>query len=114
MIRPELRSLESLYLDVPLKDYSPSDPGCVGILVDAYIGSAGEPGDDIFEFLVRTPRYLTDELAQKGPLFGRDYILLDHYDFQLVWNRIDALCKDIEGPDWETVARRLGRYGLWE
>lgn len=114
VVRPELRRLVAIELGVPLKEYDPANPDCVGLMVDAYIGSEGIPGEDIFEFLVRTPRYLLTEVTQKGPIFGRNLVLLPRYTYELLWKCISELCLQIEGPDWETVALRLGRYGLWE
>lgn len=115
MIRPELRELDCPELDdEALKEYAPSDPGCVALRVDAFIGERGKAGEDIFYFLVRTPQYLADELATGEYRFGRNYLILPRYSYGLLWEAISDLCEGIEGPDWETVAGRLGRYGLWE
>lgn len=114
MMRAELRQLDCIELDVLLPDYAPEDPEYFGILVDASVGTKDSEGADLFSFLVRSPRFLADEVAREGHLFARNYLVLPRYDYGLLWRAISDLCDRIEGPDWETVAKRIGRYGLWE
>ena len=101
---------------IDLSDYVPDDPEYVGLYVEADVGVEGEEGADSFGFAVRTPRWLADEAAQSatGYLAARHYLILPRWDFQLLWKAITELCAQAEGPDWESVAARLARYGHWE
>ena len=120
MIRAELRDLDATgephVPDMDLEHYAPEDPEDVALAVTASIGPRGEPGEELFEFLVRTPRALTREIAEShlGYLVARHYIIVPTYDYDLVRRAIIDLCDRAQGPDWETVATWLARYGQWE
>lgn len=114
-MRAELYGLDCATLDdVLLQHYSPQDPDCFALVVDAYIRPAGGGPEDMFQFLARSPRALEDELRETSYVLARNYLILPRFDYGLLWKAISDLCESIEGPDWETVARRIGRYGLWE
>lgn len=115
MIHPELHELDSD--DIPngeAESFASIDPEYFGVMVAASIGVRGQEGGDWFYFLVRSPRFLADEVAREGHVFARNYLVLPRYNLTAIRRAISALCESIEGPDWETVARRIGRYGLWE
>jgi len=115
MMRAEFRGLHRP--DVPnldLEHFTPEDPECFCVLVQAFVGPQGEPGEEAFDFTVCTPRWLNSHPAQKGFLFARHYLLLWRYDYDLLRRAITDLCARAKGPDWETVANRLARYGHWE
>jgi hypothetical protein len=97
-----------------LERYVPEDPECFGIYVEASIGPQGLPGEDLFGFMVCTPRWLDSHPAEKGFLLARDHLILWRYDYSLLWRAIADLCRRTEGPDWESVANRLSQYAHWE
>ena len=112
-VRAELRWLHSP--DLPdLEHDTPTDPDCFCVLVQAMVGERGAGGSESFGFLVCTPRWLAREVAEASYVLGRPYIVMARYDYQLMLRIITELCDEAEGPDWEMVATRLGRYGLWE
>jgi hypothetical protein len=113
MMRAKLQSLRSPDA-FDLKSYAPDDPANFGILVEATIGSSGEPGGDVFSFEVCTSSWLGQEWLQDNYRFGRHLLLLKKYDYNILWNAIEKLCNSVEEADWEQVAQKLGRYGHWE
>lgn len=113
MVRAQLRYLHSP--DLPdLEHGAPADPEDFCILVQAMVGPRGEEGEESFDFLVCTPRWLSAQAPPEGFLFGRHYLFLWRYDYKLLRRVIEDLCARAEGPDWGAVAARLARYGLWE
>ncbi|MGI8553619.1 MAG: Imm8 family immunity protein [Dehalococcoidia bacterium] len=115
MMRAQLRYLDSP--DVPCGDlasYSPPSPDDFLILVGAAIGPSAESGEEIFYFIVCTPTFLERKLLKEKYLFPRNYLLLDLYDYAVLRGAINDLCERSEGPDWETIAKRLARYAQWE
>lgn len=118
MIRAELRGLHSP--DVyDLQSYIPEDPLVFGFLVQAFIGPIGEMGEESFNFIVRSPQWIAEnELSDASVgdqyLFARHYLILHRYSYEVLLQAISKLCDSVQGPDWETIAERLGRYGYWE
>lgn len=92
----------------------PDDPECFCLSVQAMIGAHGEEGEESFNFLVCTPRWLEREVAREGYVLGRFYIFLARYDYALMRRIIEELCEQAMGEDWDTVAARLARHSLWE
>ena len=115
MTRAELRYLSSTdVLDVTLDQYQPDDPEDVCITVDAYIGTEGGGGEDIFEFTVCTVTSLAARVRNEGHLFAGNYLIVPRYDYGLVWQAISSLCRETVGATWQDVAVRLSYFGFWE
>lgn len=112
-VQAELHWLHSADL-WDLKHGMPEDPECFGISVQAMIGARGEDGEESFDFLVCTPRWLADEVARERYALGRHHLFLPRYDYALMQRAIEDVCARATGPDWDTVAGHLARYGLWE
>ncbi len=112
MIRPELRYLHSP--DVELKEYQPTDPENFCILVQAIIGPKENRGEESFDFMVCTPRWIINELEVSETLWTPYTLYVLTYDYNIVWNEIFRLCNSIVGDTWDEVARAIGRYAKWE
>jgi hypothetical protein len=77
-------------------------------------GPANEPGEEIFQFVVCTPRWLVSESFPKGYCWGRSYLFVTSWSAPLVLRVFSDLCRHAEGPDWDTITTKLSRYGSWE
>jgi hypothetical protein len=111
-MRGELRRLHSP--DVDLQQYIPEDVEDFGLLIQAMIGPLHREGEESFDFLVCSPRWFAVRLAEHEYRWGQHHLFLKRYDLNLIAMAIEKLCQSIEGPDWETLADRLGRFGRWE
>jgi len=113
MIRAHLRYLYSPDLE-DLDQNSPPDPECFGILVQAFIGPHNGPGEESFDFMVCTLRWLATQVHDGEYLLGRHYLFLTRYDYAVLKRAIVHVCDLAEGETWQEVAERLARYGQWE
>lgn len=113
MIKAALRRLHSP--DVwDLGSHAPDDPDRFSILVQAMIGPEGGPGEESFDFVICTPALLAKDLETRRYQFGRHYLFVNRYDPELIEQVLHELCESASGPDWESVATYLSRYGQWE
>lgn len=112
-VTPEVRRLHSPDL-YDMQSGVPDDPEQFCILVQAMIGPAGESGEESFGFVVCTPKWLTQSLLKDDYVFGRHYLVVEYYDYNIILNAINFLCQSITGSSWRQVAEQLGRYGKWE
>jgi hypothetical protein len=91
----------------------PPDPEHFALLVQAFVGPQGAPGEEAFDFEVCTPSWLAGELDDRS-LFPRHRLLLRRYDYRLLELAIRSLIQGTSGSSWQQVAERLARYGHWE
>jgi hypothetical protein len=92
------------------------DPTKFGILVRVVIGAKGEPGEDSFDVMVCTPKWISDQFREpyKDHIFGRHYLIVASWSFAELRGIISELVEGIGGDDWQDFASRLDRYMHWE
>lgn len=113
MIRGRLRNLHSPDLK-DLQSPALENPEDFSVLLQAFIGPEGAEGYESFDFLICTPRSLGSEVARQGVILGRHRLIVESYSYSHIWRAIDQLCQSTWGRDWNEVATKLGRHGLWE
>jgi hypothetical protein len=113
MMHAEIRYLHSPDVE-DLKSFQPEMPDTFCILVQAMIGPSGLPGEESFDFLVCTPKWLAKELETTGRIWGRHYLFVKRYSFDLLWRTINDLCVNTRGNSWQEIGAQLARYGKWE
>jgi hypothetical protein len=97
-----------------MRSRAPDDPNRFCILVQAMIGPEGGRGEESFDFTVCTPGQLNQSVREGNYVFGRHYLIVAHYDYNVILDAIRSLCRDITGTNWKEVGERLSRYGKWE
>jgi hypothetical protein len=60
--------------DADLDRYVPDDREDVGLLVQMLVGPAEKPGEESFDVVVCTPRWLDRWVREDGPLIGRHHL----------------------------------------
>ena len=113
MILAKLRYLHSPDIH-DLTSYQPKQPNDFGFLVQAMIGPSTSPGEESFDFLVCSSKWLGANLRNRSHLFGRHYLFLEEYDYDVLYNAISNLCSNTSGATWQEVAAKLSRFGKWE
>lgn len=108
-----LHSLHSPDL-LDMQDDVPEDTEHFAMLVQAFIGPSDGLGEESFDFLVCTIDKVADNVKKDGFMFGKHYLVVEYYNYQLIFDVIDSLCNRISGSSWKEVAEKLGRYGKWE
>ena len=97
-----------------LAAYQPEDPDSFGFLLQVLAGPDDGPGEESFDVVVGSPRWLVDQLRDDGMRWGYHHLLTHRYD----WERIERFVRDhfeaVEGDTWREVAEQLGRLGRWE
>ena len=112
-IVPELRRLHSPDL-LDMQSLEPETPDNFCILVQAMIGPTGEQGEESFDFIVCTPKWLTESLSNHNYVLGRHHLIVARYDYNVIRDAVLFLCQTITGSTWKEVADHISRYGSWE
>ena len=108
-------SLKGAYgLDVDILQYLPDDPENDGVWVRLMVGPDGSPGEESFDLLVCTPKWLQQKVESDGPQIGLHHLIV--YPFDLT-RAVDYLRKRIESlqvADWDEAGSMLSKIGCWE
>ena len=105
-----------------LKKYVPEDPEYVGVLIQIMAGPEDGPGEESFDVVVCTPRWLewwvqhdaVPGQTRNDPLVGRHYLVAARWDSARVLQFLTAAVESEEAPRWNDLALRIGRIGRWE
>lgn len=100
--------------DVDLDSYVPLDLRNVGVLVQIMVGPENVSGEESFDIVVCTPRWLETWVAEDGPLIGRHHLIVDRWDYARIRLYLTTLVEGVDAPSWEELASRLGRFAKWE
>ena len=81
------------------------------MLVNVDIGIKGKDGADQFHFTAVTPRSLQRSDNVK---WGRSYLIVPRFSWDLVEAALDKLLLHCRGEDWDAVASSLNKELHWE
>jgi hypothetical protein len=91
----------------------PDDPSDVAEELIVDIGT-GQKGADMFTIRVATPKGLAGLSARDGIVATRPLIVMDRYDFGLLYARLQKIVDTCEGATWRDCVDELRIYFLWE
>lgn len=100
--------------DVDLPSFRPVDPQGVGVLVQMMVGPRDQEGEESFDVVVCTPRWLGEWVRQHGPALGRHHLVIERWDWSLTEMLLVQLVENEEEDDWPRLASKIGRIGKWE
>ncbi|MFA5541086.1 MAG: Imm8 family immunity protein [Bacteroidales bacterium] len=108
---------EIKYLHSPdvyeLSSFSSIKPDNFGFLIQVMVGIEGEGGEESFDIMLCTPKWIEENYKKERFILGLHYIIMFEYNYQLLYNKLQELfC--IEGKDWEEIATKLSYIGHWE
>lgn len=112
-MRCEIRYLINDQID-DLKEYHPERSDDFSIIVRIIVGELGGNGEESFDVIVCTPKWLERKINQTGPMFGYHHLFVANYDYDSIYRKIYRYVRNIEGENWQAIAVKLNRIGSWE
>lgn len=101
--------------DIPdLNSYQPEIDDCFGFPLRLIVGPRDDRGEESFDLLVATPKWLLDNYSKDDIVIGRHYLIVFHYDFRLLSTFLQRYVSDCRGDTWEEIASKVSRIGYWE
>jgi hypothetical protein len=97
-----------------LETYQPTYPDRFGFLLQMFIGPDDGPGQESFDVIVCTPRWLSETYADDQIVLGRHMIIVFHYDFARLKSFLERQVSEPVGETWNDLAQYLTRLGRWE
>jgi len=84
------------------------------ILVQILAAPQGSPGEESFDVTVCSTAWIAQRAREERIIDGRHHLVVDHFDYDRLYQYISGYVSSCEGPTWQDVALRLGRLGRWE
>ncbi len=112
-IKPILKRLHSPDA-LDLESFSPADPSSFSFLLQAMFGPEGSEGEESFDILICTPRWLASEVERKGLVDGRHHLVVSKFDLAQIRSFLLAYAKSCASQTWPEAATKLSRLGKWE
>jgi hypothetical protein len=112
-MRAFLRRLHSPDVE-DLESYRPERPDEFGFLLQIFAGPEDGQGEESFDVVVCTPRWLERKHGRQDVVVGRHHLIVFEYDYDRLVKVIELYCESSEGKSWRDVAQKLSRLGKWE
>ena len=110
---PELKRLHSPDI-IDLINYAPEDSSSFSLLVQAMVGPKGENWEESFDIDVCTPSWIEKNQKHDEVLIARHFLIVLEYDYRNIVKTINDFLKNCSGENWDEVALKVSRLGLWE
>jgi len=100
--------------DVDVEACEPADPSDAGFLLQLMVGPSDGPGEESFDVMVCTPKWLSRTLLREGPVIGRHFLIVEWMDLPEIKSFLEAEVEKLNEPTWLRLAEKIGRIGKWE
>lgn len=133
-VRAEIKSVlvfgEGSSDDLSLGGFRPPDPEHFGFNAQVFIGESGDDLSDSFDIVVCSPSWFANQVAEgswnrfrngllqavpESVIFGRGLWFMRRWEKSEFDSALMAIAEAASsGPDWGSVADRIGRMIPWE
>ena len=101
-----------------LYSYQPEDPENFCILLQICVGIAGSDSEalsgETFDIEVFTPSWLLSKYHKDEVLFPKHSLIVFHYDFEKIYQKVRDLIESCSGNSWEEITKKIGEFSAWE
>ena len=97
-----------------LAQFTPTEADKFGLLVQLLVGPAGSDGEESFEVIVCTAKWLAERYRAQSARTLRHHVLVHEFEYNALKSYFEKLIGDCYGESWNDVAARVSRIGRWE
>ncbi|WZO43478.1 immunity 8 family protein [Microbacterium sp. LWO13-1.2] len=90
------------------------DPSDDGQWIRLLIGPDIGPGEESFDILVCTPRWLARRVEESGPILGRHMLVMSSLNLSEAVRVLRTAAESVSGEMWRDVVFELAQIGFWE
>ena len=112
-MRPKLKRIHSPDI-ADLESFRPQDTESFGFLLQAMFGPDNGDGEEAFDLIVCTPKWLEQKVSRSTVISGRHHLVVKEYSIERVRAFLVQYGRTCEAENWHEVARKLSRIGKWE
>lgn len=103
--------------DVPnydLENYTPEQPDHFGICIEMEIVPIDEKGNEIFQFMLCTPKWFQSNFEKEDIIWGKDYIIVFEYNYNKLLAQLTTYVERIVEDDFATITNKISRIAQSE
>jgi hypothetical protein len=97
-----------------LEEYHPPQPNEFGFLLQLLVGPDDGKGEESFNVMVVSPKWLEANHKHDQLIIGRHYLIVFEYNFDRIIGFLRNFVENCDGSNWEEVAEKVARIGHWE
>ncbi|MFL5762443.1 MAG: immunity 8 family protein [Bacteroidia bacterium] len=97
-----------------LENFHPSIEDEFCLLLQLVVGPFKEKGEESFDIVLCTPKWLLSNKKENDIIYGRHYLIVFKYDYQSIYSSLHKYVDSVTGDTWDAVAEKIGRIGKWE
>ena len=97
-----------------VKTYLPDDEENFGFVLQAMVGPMDAEGEESFDIVVCTPKWLMENYEPSDILLGLHKLIVFKYDYRRLSQFIEKYLMHCTGDSWEEIARKVSLLGQWE
>jgi hypothetical protein len=109
-----LKDIYSTDISIPLADFKPDDSENFGFLVRIIVEEEKHGGEESFDIMVCTPKWLISNHNKSDIIIGRHYLIVFEYNYLRIYSKLKTIIDEIEVKNWDEIGMIIGRIGKWE
>jgi len=113
-MRAILKEFYSLDIDMPLVEFYPEKHNNFGFWARMIIGEKEIGGEESFDILICTPKWLLNNHAKNEIIFGKHHLIVFEYNYHNIYKKLKYTVENTEGNDWNEIGLKLGAIANWE
>jgi hypothetical protein len=94
--------------------YVPDEEDNFGFVLRAMVGPMNSEGEESFDIIVCTPRWLLDKYGTSDVLLGLHKLIVFKYDYHRLRQFIEKYLMRCSGDTWQEIAQKVSLLGQWE
>lgn len=113
-MKAKLQGFYCLDIDIPLSEYRPLDLDNFGFNARIIVGEEILGGEESFDFIICTPKWLMNKYAPKDIVLGIHYLIVFEFNYPKIYEWIKKFVENTKGDTWEEIALKICNLGYWE
>jgi hypothetical protein len=97
-----------------VETYLPDEEDNFGFVLRAMVGPMDGEGEESFDIIVCTPRWLLEKYGTSDVLLGLHKLIVFKYDYLRLRQFIEKYLMHCSGDTWQEIAEKVSLLGLWE
>ena len=112
-MKAKLRNIHSPDI-FDLQGFVPKEENDFGLLLQLIVSALDSDGEESFDIMLCTPKWLTRNHKKTDIIFGRHYLIVFEYNYRKIYDKLKVSVESIEVETWDEIGLKIGRIGKWE